>query len=181
MTRGLALWLFVALTASVLLGGAAQAKTLNTEVGLREVLAERNSPMDEVAHHPVYFWRSHPDFDIAGWMAVVWAETNLGRDSFTRKTNNVGCIRGGKLGRPWRDWRVGTTSGGFNTYPTLSLGVRASIRLVYAAYNDDLKHHRWDKFAARYWGPGYPASYVETLKKAHALIVSDMRAKGFKW
>lgn len=153
----------------------------STEVVLRDILADRDSPLAAVAYTPAAYWRRHPDFDIGGWLAVVWAETSLARDAFAHRTNNVGCIRGGKLGRPWRDWRVGTTGGGFNVYPSLYMGQRAHILLVYARYNESLRAHDWHAFAARYWGDGYPVSYIRTLQKAHDLIVADAAERGLRW
>ena len=165
----------------LLFADPAGAAPIKTQEVLRDILADRDSPLASVADTPAAFWRGHRGFDIAGWLAVVWAETNLARDSFARRTNNIGCVRGGKVGRPWRDWRVATTASGFNVYESLYMGQRAHIRLIDARYSGYLRRHQWDAFAAIYWGPDYPSSYVDTLGTAHDKIVADAAERGLKW
>lgn len=158
------------------------AEAINTVDVLYDIESTVGSPLSSVAYTPVAFWRGHRDFDIAGWLAVVWAETNLARDGFARRTHNIGCIRGGSPGRLWRQLRVSATAGGYNVYPSYYVGQRAHIRLIYdLGYNSLLARHDWDTFALRYYGPGYPASYVRSLRVAHERINQMARARGLHW
>jgi len=185
--------LLTILAIGILWADEAGAQPIATQEVLRDILADRDSPLASVADTPAAFWRSHRDFDLGGWLAVVWAETSLARDSFAARTHNIGCIRGGSVGRPWRDWRTGTTAGGFNIYADLYMGQRAHIWLIYAparhsstsggrvSYNQLLSRHQWSEFARIYWGGDYPASYVATLRTAHDKIVADAAERGLRW
>jgi len=154
---------------------------INTVDVLYDIEATVGSPLSSVAYTPVCFWRGHRDFDIAGWLAVVWAETNLARDSFARNTRNIGCIRGGSAERLWRQLRVGTHNG-YNVYLDWYTGQRAHIRLIYdLGYNDALRRHDWRAFAQRYYGSWYPESYIRTLQTAHDRIVAMALARGLRW
>ncbi|MCL5736988.1 MAG: N-acetylmuramidase family protein [Actinobacteria bacterium] len=156
----------------------------STEVVLHDILAAHGSPLADLSYTPVAYWRLHRDFDLAGWLAVVAAETSLARDSFAARTRNIGCIKGGQVGRPWRDWRVGVTAGGYSIFPDFYTGQRASIRLIMdAGYNDLLRSHQWQAFANRYYGAGVPGigQYVRNLERFHAAFARDARVRGLAW
>src|SRR5664279_4016287 len=97
----------------------APAKAKSTESVMYEILHERGSPLAEEAYTLVAFRRSHgPSFNMISFLALTWAESNLGRDRYVRRHHNVSSIKGGPVGTLWRDLRTGTFGGGFNEYPT---------------------------------------------------------------
>ncbi len=163
----------------------------STEVVLHDILAAHGSPLADVAYRPVAYWRAHPgSFDLVGWLSVVAAETSLGKDSWSARTRNVGCIRGGAVGRPWRDLRVGVTSGGFNVYGNWADGVRASILLLVLSprgYMGYLMRDDFRGFTRAYWGGdyfAYPAkreAYIRSLERFHAVFAREGRVRGLAW
>jgi len=120
------------------------------------------------------FSRAHPDFDVAGYLAVVYCESSLGKDC-GHATNNVGCIKGGKVGTVWRDLRVGTWRG-FNLYASIYDGNRAAIRLIYdRGYNTMLASHSFEAFSRKYYGNvAGRVSYMNRLIKAHNRIEAEL-------
>lgn len=148
------------------LAGSAQALT---DDQVQQVLTKFGSPLPSWTIGA--FSRAHPDFDVAGYLAVAWAESSLGKDCGIA-TNNPGCIKGGPVGSVWRDLRVGTRRG-FNLYASLYDGQRALIRLLYdRGYNASLASHDWWGFSARYYGAGVSgrSAYTRNLRRAHELL-----------
>lgn len=147
---------------------------------IRGILAEGRSPLPWWTISA--FAASHPDFDIAGYLAVVWAESSLGRGCDYKC--NPGSIKGGSVGRIWRDLRIGVSPAGYNVYCNMYEGQRAAIRLIYdAGYNAHLAAHDWWGFANRYYGRYVPGinGYVANLKAAHARVVKMAAAYGAVW
>lgn len=147
---------------------------------IRGILAAHESPMPwwTIAAYAA----GHPDFDVAGFLAVAWAESSLGKGAPGHK--NVGSIKGGPMGSLWRDLRVGVTRTGYNVYPDYRAGTRALIYLlVERGYNAQLAAHDWWAFARRYYGAWAPGitRYVANLKAAHAIIVREGAAYGISW
>jgi len=149
------------------------------------------------AHHsPLPWWtiaafaEAHPDFDIAGYLTIMWCESSLGTTGGSHTYNNPGNIKhraGGKEiwhtlagGNKW--WCAG--QGWYNVYPDVYTGQRAGIRLIYEwGYNAALAAHDWDGFAARYYGANVPglAKYTAGLEAAHRLIVREAAKYGTAW
>jgi hypothetical protein len=142
------------------------------------ILAAHKSPLP--AETILAFKASHPDFDIGGYLAVMWAESSLGTAG---RLNNPGSIRGGTIGTIWRDLRVGVTSRGYNRYGSAYDGQRAAIRLIYdRGYNSTLAAGDFAGFARRYYGsvPGR-AAYVRTLIAAHRILMREAAAYSATW
>jgi hypothetical protein len=159
-----------------------QPAKANDDEAIHHVLKELKSPL------PGYtisaFKKNNPDFDIAGYLAVVGAESSYGRDMYAQRHFNVGSIKGGSVGKIWRDLRIGTTPAGYNVYRNFYDGQRAAIRLIYdAGYNKQLRNHDWEGFANRYYGKDVPGKdqYIKNLKIHHDRIVKMAREKGAKW
>jgi hypothetical protein len=136
------------------------------------ILAKHKSPLP--AETIVAFAESHPEFDIAGYLAVMWAESSLGKGCDYKC--NPGSIRGGKVGSLWRDARIGVSRAGYNVYPDIYTGQRAAIRLLWErGYNELLAADNWWGFANRYYGRGVPGigRYVANLRAAHSIIVRE--------
>jgi hypothetical protein len=115
------------------------------------------------------FSRAHPDFDVSGFLAVMWAESSLGTTCDYK--HNPGSIKGGAIGSPWRDLRTGVSRNGYNIYPDMYTGQRAAILLIYSRYNSVLANHQWSAFCNRYYGAGIPGigGYRANIIAAHAL------------
>jgi len=147
------------------------------ELAVKGILADHGSPL------PWWticaFKDTHPAFDIAGYLAVMWAESSLGKTCDYK--NNPGSIKGGSVGTVWRDLRIGVSPAGYNVYRSIYDGQRAAIRLIYdCGYNADLAAEDWWGFANRYYGRGVPgiSGYVANLRAAHDLIVKEAREYG---
>lgn len=173
--------LFVALAWTV----ADVACAATTEQVMYRILESRDSPLADEVWTPVAFRRTQgAGFPLLGYYAVGWAETNLARDGFYAQTFNLGCIRGGKEGSPWRDWRIGTYKG-FNVYENSRMGQRALLRLLWErGYAPLLAAHDWRGFTKKYWGsdyysnPGHREEYIADLAAAYRLLVSDGKKFG---
>lgn len=127
------------------------------------------------------FKANNPTFDVAGFLAVAWAESSLGKAG---RLHNIGSIKGGPIGTLWRDLRVGVTRSGYNRYPDIRAGTRAAIRLIWErGYNAQLAAHNFSGFADRYYGRYVPGKhqYIRTLKAAHLIIVREAAAYGAAW
>ena len=178
-------FILLAVLAVSLVVAPAKAAPRSTEAVMHEILHDRGSPLADIAYNAVAFRRYQgPAVDLLAMYAVAWAETNLGRDGFWAKTYNLGCIRGGSSGSPWRDWRTGTYHS-FNVYASPYMGQRAMIRLLWeASYMPLLKAHDWRGFTKRYWGGDYwthashREDYIGNLSAAYRLLVSDGRSHG---
>jgi hypothetical protein len=156
------------------------AKAADDSDVLQQFIESANSPLPWWT--PYYFHIDHPDFDIAGYLAVAWCESSLGKGSM--KYHNVGSIKGGPVGSVWRDLRIGTFGGGYNIYANFYDGQRAAIRLLYdKGYNSKLKSHDWWGFANRYYGSGVAGigAYVANLQSAHSYIVRFAANRGVTW
>jgi hypothetical protein len=150
------------------------------ELAVKGILADHGSPL------PWWticaFKDTHPAFDIAGYLAVMWAESSLGKTCDYK--NNPGSIKGGSVGTVWRDLRIGVSPAGYNVYRSIYDGQRAAIRLIYdCGYNADLAAEDWWGFANRYYGRGVPgiSRYVANLEAAHTMIVKEAREYGTLW
>jgi hypothetical protein len=188
--------LILALAGAVLMGGlfvgtasAAPLQTLTIvepiewdrtldSVAIRGILEAHCSPIPWAT--VAAFKYNHADFDVAGFMAVAWAESSLGKN--TDKCN-PGSIKGGPVGTLWRDLRVGVSPRGFNVYPDLRAGTRALIYLLMQrGYNEQLSAGDFEAFAQRYYGSGPGLSrYVRNLRAAHDVIVGEARSWGLSW
>lgn len=147
---------------------------------IRGILSDARSPLPWWTI--VAFKDTHPQFDIAGYLAVMWAESSLGKTCDYK--HNPGSIKGGSVGTVWRDLRVGVSPAGYNIYRTIYDGQRAAIRLIYdCGYNAMLAAEDWWGFSNRYYGAGVPgiSRYVANLRAAHALIVKEARNYGVQW
>lgn len=149
-------------------------------VAIRAILAAHESPMPwwTIAAYA----SGHPAFDVAGFLAVAWAESSLGRGA--SGTRNVGSIKGGPVGSLWRDLRTGRTRSGYNIYPDMRAGTRALIYLLTErGYNDELAAHQWQAFANRYYGAGVSGigRYIANLKAVHSIIVREAARLGVAW
>ena len=143
------------------------------------ILAAHHSPLP--AYTIVAFAEDHPDFDIAGYLSVMWAESSLG---CAGRLNNPGSIKGGAVGSVWRDLRVGANARGYNRYASIYDGQRAAIRLLYdRGYNTQLAAGDWWGFANRYYGRGVPGigGYVANLKAAHGILVKEAAGYEALW
>jgi hypothetical protein len=143
------------------------------------ILQAHKSPLP--AETILAFAANNPEFDIAGYLAVAWAESSLGTAG---RLNNPGSIRGGTPGTVWRDLRIGATRSGYNRYATIYDGQRALIRLLWErGYNERLRTHQWQAFANRYYGRGVPGirMYLRNLKAAHARLVREAAQWGASW
>jgi len=154
----------------------APAKARSTEQVMFEILHERGSPLAEESYTLVCFRRSHgPDFSMINFLALTWAESNLGRDRYVRRHHNVSSIKGGPVGTLWRDLRTGTFGGGFNRYRTARDGQRAAIRLVWRYYGGDIRTG-----LHKYYGVGVAGwyGYKRNFDAARAILLREGREHG---
>lgn len=149
------------------------------EIAVKGILEHHGSPLPWWII--VAFKDTHPQFDIAGYLAVMWAESSLGKTCDYK--HNPGSIKGGSVGTVWRDLRIGVSPAGYNVYASMYDGQRAAIRLIWAHYNADLAAGDWRGFANRYYGVGVAgiSRYVANLEAAHALIVKEAEEWGAVW
>ena len=150
------------------------------ELAVRGILQEHGSPLPWWTI--VAFKDTHPQFDIAGYLAVMWAESSLATTCDYK--HNPGSIRGGSVGTVWRDLRIGVSPAGYNVYKSIYDGQRAAIRLVWdCGYNAQLAAEDWWGFANRYYGAGVAgiSRYVTNLEAAHGMIVKEAREWGVVW
>lgn len=188
--------LILALTGAALLGGLlcgqASAEPLSSltlvepiewdrtldSVAIRGILEAHRSPIPWATVAAYKY--NNPSFDVAGFLAVAWAESSLGKntDKF-----NPGSIRSGPVGTLWRDLRIGVSPRGFNVYPDMRAGTRALIYLLMQrGYNAQLSDGDFEAFAQRYYGSGPGlARYVRNLRAAHDRIVGEARGWGLSW
>lgn len=186
--------LLVLAVAAALLGGLfvapAQALTDADRAAVRGILAEYRSPLPPWTIEA--FAESHPDFDLAGYLAVMFCESRLGTIGGSARYNNPGNIKFcGWMDpadlRVWLRWQNGAwyspEQGWYGTYPSMYWGQRAAIRLIYdAGYNAQLAAHDWRGFARRYYGSGPGLEqYIRNLRAAHALMVRKAAAYGAGW
>jgi hypothetical protein len=139
----------------------------------------------------VAFAQNHPDFDIAGYLTVVWCESSLGTTGGSFRHNNPGNIKYMKgSDKIWHTLATGKWyckgQGWYNEYPDMYTGQRAVIRLLYEAkgkYNALLAAHEWTRFANAYFGANVAgkAQYIRNLKSAHARIVKEAATYGAVW
>jgi hypothetical protein len=158
----------------------AQAWTDQDTVALRGILSAHRSPLPPWTVEA--FAALHPDFDVAGFLAVMWAESSLGYACDYKQ--NPGSIKGGPVGTVWRDLRTGVSPRGYNVYASIYDGQRAAIRLLYdRGYNAVLAAHDWWRFANRYYGAGVAGigQYVANLKAAHAQLVKEAAQFEVTW
>lgn len=160
----------------------AEVNTMDPDkLAVEGILSKYRSPLPEWTI--LAFKQSHEDFDIAGYLTVMWCESSLGTNCGIA-TNNPGGIKGGPVGTVWRDLRVGVGKRGFNLYANMYDGQRAAIRLIYdKGYNAQLAAHDWTGFGNRYYGKGVPglARYIRNLKAAHKILVAEAAKYGAIW
>lgn len=123
---------------------------------------------------------NNPDLDIPGTLAILNAESSLGRTCDYKC--NPGSIKGGPVGSLWRDLRTGTSPRGYNVYPDMRAGLRAAILLLHTRYGKALATCNWHSLGA-YYGrsvPGY-ASWLQTVKVSRARYVRMAAAYGATW
>ena len=163
------------------------------KVAVEGILSKYRSPLPPWTI--LAFKESHPDFDIAGYLTVMWCESSLGTTGGSFKYNNPGNIKWGGYRAPddpkvWLRWMNGKWyckgQGWYGTYPSMYWGQRAAIRLIYDSaheYNTMLADHEWDAFAAVYDGSKVPgiAKYTANLEAAHALLVREAAKYGASW
>ena len=184
--------LYIALIALLIIIGmwivadAAQADTTPTTMDfLERYLGSQDSPLP--AYTIYWFWRAHPDFDIAGYLTVMAAESSLGTTGGSRRYNNPGNLKPSQASNPWQQLASGTWyskgQGTYNRYPDMYTGQRAAILLIYARYNSALAGHNWSGFARRYYGEGVSGlgSYTSNLAVLHSRILRDAARYGLVW
>lgn len=168
------LWMVVGLVCS----DPARAEVRDTGQVIYEILAERDSPLADEAYTVVAFRRAQgPDFKILDFYALLWAESNLGRDSYVARHHNVGSIIGGSPGTLWRDLRIGTTgSRSYNVYGSFRDGQRAALRLVMERYNGSVLRNG----LLRWYGAGVPgwAGYQADIRAAKAILLKEGEEHG---
>jgi hypothetical protein len=104
------------------------------------------------------FKNQHPDFDVAGYLAVMQSESGMGTTGGSARYNNPGNIKfcGWRApGDPkvWLLWQCGSWyckgQGWYGVYSSMYWGQRAAIRLIYdTGYNAQLAAHDWEGFSA---------------------------------
>ena len=184
----------VAITAVFIPGlfaAPALAWTETDTTALRSILSEHRSPLPPWTIEA--FAALHEDFDVAGYLAVMWAESSLGTTGGSARHNNPGNIKFGGWRAPddpkvWLRWMSGSWycrgQGTYGTYLSMYWGQRAAIRLIYdTGYNAQLAAHDWWGFANRYFGRNVPgiSRYVANLRAAHGIIVRKAAAHGAVW
>ena len=169
-------FLLLAVLAVSLIVAPVKAAPRSTEQVLYEILHERGSPLAEESYTVVAFRRYHgPSFNMINFLALLWAESNLGRDRYVRRHHNVGSIKGGSVGTLWRDLRTGTFGGGFNEYPTFRAGQRAALRLVMRYYGGDIRtglHRYYGRGVAGWYG------YKRNFDAARQILLREGREHG---
>jgi len=171
-------FLLLAVLAVSLIVAPAKAAPQSTEQVFYEILHERGSPLAEESYTLVAFRRYHgPDFNMINFLALTWAESNLGRDRYVRRHHNVSSIKGGPVGTLWRDLRTGTFGGGFNRYRTARDGQRAALRLVMRYYGGDVVRndglHKWYGRGVAGW-----YSYKRNFDAARRILVHEGHEHG---
>lgn len=174
------------------ISGTAQAEVNPMDpdkLAVEGILSKYRSPLPEWTI--LAFKQSHPDFDIAGYLTVMFCESSLGTTGGSRKYNNPGNIKYVKgSDKIWQTLASGTWwcpgQGRYNRYPDMYTGQRAAIRLIYDSkygYNAKLAAHDWVGFGAIYYGQNVPglAKYVSNLKAAHKLLVKEAAKYGAVW
>ena len=177
MRRALAVLAVLVAAFFVLTAPALAYQDAPETAAIRGILAAHESPMPwwTIAAYAA----GHSDFDVAGFLAVAWAESSLGKGA--RSHRNVGSIKGGPVGSLWRDLRIGVTRSGYNIYPDMRAGTRALIYLLMErGYMAQLAAGDFWGFGNRYYGRNVPgiSRYVANLKAARAIIVREAAAYG---
>ena len=159
------------------------------QLAIEGILAKHKSPLPSWTI--VAFAQNHPDFDIAGYLTVVWCESSLGTTGGSFKHNNPGNIKYMEgSDKIWHTLATGKWyckgQGWYNEYPDMYTGQRAVIRLLYdgkSGYNRLLADHEWTRFGRTYYGAGVPGlnQYLKNLKSAHARIVKEAATYGAQW
>jgi hypothetical protein len=150
------------------------------------------------AHHsPLPWWtlsaflESHPDFDVASFLAIMQCESGMGVNCGVA-TNNPGGIKFagwarydplGFADRPWLLWQsdvAHTSHGDFGIYATMYWGQRAAIRLWY-----DKGYNALDpaEAALRWYGAGVAGSgqYLSNFLTARGRFVKEAHEYGVVW
>lgn len=136
------------------------------------------------------FKYAHPDFDVAGFLAILKAESGLGVNCGIASNNPAGIKFGGwAASNPdlavWHLWMNGyrcNSHGSFGTYSSLYWGQRSAVLLIYQHYNEDLATHDWYA-VGRYHGrsvSGY-GTWARNVRAAHDRYVSMAVSYGATW
>lgn len=166
------------------LAGEASASPAD-RAAVEGILAKYRSPLPPETI--IAFAEAHPDFDIAGYLAVVWCESSLGKTGGSFRYNNPGNIKPSRPENLWQQLASGRWycrgQGWYNRYASMYLGQRAVIRLLYdRSYNTWLRTHQWERFARLYYGAAPGRSiYIRNLRAAHGLIVRLAKGYGASW
>lgn len=159
---------------------------------IRGILTQYRSPLP--AYTIEAFADAHEDFDIAGYLTVMWCESSLGTTGGSRRYNNPGNLKFSRAPGIWYELMSGRWycrgQGYYGKYPSMYAGQRAAIRILYDA-NSPWGHslmpllvgHQWDSFSRHYFGTGVSGrwAYVRNLRAAHALIVRLAAGYGARW
>ncbi|MFA5448112.1 MAG: hypothetical protein WC233_07525 [Sphaerochaeta sp.] len=145
---------------------------------IRGILAEGRSPLPWWTISAYKY--NNPGFDVAGLLAILNAESSLGRGCDYKC--NPGSIKGGPVGSLWRDLRIGTSPAGYNVYPDLRAGLRAAILLIHTHYSKALASGNWYRVGA-YYGrevDGY-SGWLRDVKVSRARYVRMAARYGAVW
>jgi hypothetical protein len=121
----------------------------------------------------------HPDFDVAGYLAIITAESGLGTSCDYKC--NPGSLKASS-GTPWGDLGIGRSPRGYAIYGSLYDGQRAAILLIATRYNAALSGHDWWS-VGRFYGHGVPGywQWLANVKAAHARYVRIGAGYGCSW
>jgi hypothetical protein len=169
----------------------APAELTADQQAIRAILSQYRSPLPPWTIEA--FAGNHPDFDIAGYLAVMMCESSLGTTGGSFRYNNPGNIKFGGWRaaddpKVWLRWMNGSWhcrgQGVYGTFPSMYWGQRAAIRLIYeTGYNARLAAHDWWGFANRYYGRTVAgiSGYVANLRAAHNRLVKTAALYGAAW
>ena len=189
MRKLIATSLFLAAAGGLFCAQPAEASPTPDAIAVQKFLKNHKSPLPwwTIAA----FKEAHPDFDIAGYLTVIWCESSLGTTGGSARYNNPGNIKYMQgSDKFWHKLAVGKWlcpgQGWYNRYLDIYTGQRAAIRLIYDSkyhYNTLLAAHDWEGFAAIYYGEKVAglAQYTANLEAAHALIVREAARYGVSW
>jgi hypothetical protein len=121
----------------------------------------------------------HPEFDVAGFLAILKAESGLGTSCDYK--HNPGSIKASS-GSPWGALVIGRSPRGYAIYQSLYDGQRAAILLIATRYNRALAAHDWWS-VGRYYGHGIEGywQWMANVRAAHARYVKVGLSLGCAW
>jgi hypothetical protein len=146
---------------------------------VQAVLSRLDSPLPAVTI--AAFKLSHRDFDIAGYLAVVGAESTFGRNT---DKNNPGSIKWvNDSNYVWHALATSVSPKGYCRYKSLYDGQRATIRCFYdLGYNDVLKSGDVRRFTLKWFGDKEGADkYTSDVRWFRKKVVSIAAGLGERW